>query len=78
MNKQAVPRKISMEQALSGSHLLPEASTTVPRKNSMELRMEDKTAARKNSMAATACEGTYGCVHYVSNLAYKILMDLQT
>lgn len=52
MNKQAVPKK-----KLSTGTLLMEAVTNASRKNSMELRMDDQVGPRKNSMAATACEG---------------------
>ena len=58
MNKQAVgPRKKLSVDTLSGSRLLMEAVTNATRKNSMELRMDDQVGPRKNSMAATACEG---------------------
>lgn len=53
MNKQAVP--LAMRKA-SVDTLLTEAITT-NRKNSLDLRMDDNTAVRKNSMAAIACEG---------------------
>lgn len=55
MNKQAVPKKYS----LSSSHQLTDSLTeaNASRKNSLELRMDGEIALRKNSVAATACEG---------------------
>lgn len=61
VNKQAVPagiHKISMEQHLASqdSEQLT-IESTASRKNSLDLRMDDNTGTRKNSMAAIACEG---------------------
>lgn len=57
MNKQAVPRKDTTSTNLQ---LLAKDNATTARKISLELRMDDQTAARKNSVAAIACEGMQG------------------
>ena len=55
MNKQAVPKNVT--EILNRENKTETLANASSRKNSMDLRMDDETATRKNSVAANANEG---------------------